>query len=166
MELRAFQQVAKALNQAEVRYLVAGGLAVIAHGYGRLTYDIDLVVQLDPDNVIRAFRALEQAGYQPRIPVTAEQFADRETRQAWIRDKGMVVLNMWSNEFRRTPIDIFVIEPFDFDSMFSKSPEETLEDGTSFRFVEIPTLIEMKRIAGRPKDLDDIEHLEMLLDEN
>jgi hypothetical protein len=166
MELKAFETVARALEQERVRYLLAGGLAVIVHGYGRMTFDIDLVIQLEPDNIVRAFRALAGVGYQPRIPVTADQFADTKTREGWIRDKGMVVLNMWSDQFRDTPIDIFVTEPFDFDETYDQALSETLDDGTAFRFVDIPTLIGMKRLAGRGKDLDDIRHLEMLLDED
>jgi hypothetical protein len=162
MKFSAFKKIAQALHEEDVRYLLAGGLAVVAHGYGRMTFDVDLIVQLKPENIIKAFRALRKVGYQPRVPVTAEQFADRTTREGRIRDKGMVVMNMWSDEERDTPVDLFVTEPFDFDAVYGRSPLDTLDDGTPFRFVEIPTLIAMKRIAGREKDMDDIRHLEMI----
>ncbi len=165
MELSAFERIVHSLEQSKVRYLLAGGLAVVAHGYGRMTFDIDLVVQLDSDNIARAFAALATEGYRPRVPVTAEQFANKEIRESWIRDKGMVVLNMWSDQHQDTPIDIFVSEPFDFDNVYRNAPVEKLTNGTTFRFVDIPTLIEMKRAAGRERDLDDIRHLEMLQNE-
>ena len=38
MKLAAFEAIAAALRDARVRYLVAGGLAVNAHGYVRLTW--------------------------------------------------------------------------------------------------------------------------------
>jgi len=162
MKLSAFNKIAYLLQEEGVRYLLAGGLAVVAHGYGRMTLDVDLVVQLERENILRAFRALRKAGYQPRVPITAEQFADQATREGWIRDKGMVVLNMWSDESRDTPVDLFVSEPFDFDAVYERAPYDTLEDGTVFRFVDIPSLIAMKKLAGREKDLDDIRHLEMI----
>jgi hypothetical protein len=115
MRLSSFEAIAKALDTGGVRYLVAGGLAVNAHGYLRFTKDLDLVVQLVPDNVMRAFAALEGLGYRPAVPVTAGQFADTGTREGWIRDKGMKVLQFWSDAHRETPIDMFVSEPFDFD---------------------------------------------------
>lgn len=65
-----------ALNAAGVRYVIVGGLAVMAHGYQRTTVDLDLVVQLVPQNLLTALEALASLGYQPRIPVSAEQFAD------------------------------------------------------------------------------------------
>lgn len=42
-----------------MRYLVAGGVAVVLHGYLRTTADLDLIVQLEPDNTLRALNALE-----------------------------------------------------------------------------------------------------------
>jgi hypothetical protein len=49
--------------------------AVMAHGYQRTTVDLDLVVQLLPQNLLTALEALRLLGSQPRIPVSAEQFA-------------------------------------------------------------------------------------------
>lgn len=83
----------QALDKAGVRYLVAGGLAVNAHGYLRFTRDVDLVLQLAPENIVAAFGALEGIAYRPLVPVTAADFADPAKRTAWIRDKGMAVLN-------------------------------------------------------------------------
>lgn len=165
MELTALQTIAQNLHEHDVRYLVAGGMAVVAHGYGRMTFDIDIVLKLEPHNVLRAFEALAKAGYRPRVPVTAEQFADGSLRQEWISQKGMVVLNMWSDVFRDTPIALFVTEPFDFDKVDREALVETLEDDVPIRFVSVPFLIAMKRAAGREKDLDDIRHLEMLADD-
>ena len=66
-----------ALNQAHVRYLVVGGVAVVLHGYLRTTADLDLIIQLDRDNVLRAIRTLQDHHYCPRAPVAVEDFANR-----------------------------------------------------------------------------------------
>ena len=71
MRLMSFTAIVTALQDAGVRYLVAGGLAVNAHGYLRFTKDIDIVVQLVPENIERAFAALTSAGYKPSVPITA-----------------------------------------------------------------------------------------------
>jgi len=166
MELSALQAIARQLNDSGVRYIIVGGMAVVAHGYGRMTFDVDIVIKLDQRNILHAFSALARAGYRPRVPVTPEQFADATTRESLIKDKGMMVLNLWSDLYRDTAVDIFVSEPFDFEHAEKVSLCETLEDGTPVRFADIPTLIQMKRVAGREKDLDDIRHLEMLADES
>jgi hypothetical protein len=163
MKLSAFESIAKALNTAKVRYLVAGGLAVNAHGYLRSTFDVDLVIQLDPDNIIKAFEGLAAIGYRPMVPVTGLQFADASQRRQWIRQKRMQVLNFHSAQFPQAPVDVFVTEPFDFDAEYQSALRGRPVPGVSVRFVSIPTLIKMKRLANRPKDRDDIEHLRQIV---
>jgi len=89
------------------------GLAVNAHGYLRLTKDADLAIDLVAENILRAFQALSTLGYSPRVPITATQFADPALRATWIREKEMKVLQFFSDQHRETPVDVFVIEPFD-----------------------------------------------------
>jgi hypothetical protein len=163
MKLDAFEAVAKALNDAGVRYLVAGGLAVNAHGYLRFTADIDLVIALDDDNIAGAFCALSTIGYRPAVPVTAAQFADTAQRQRWIEEKGMQVLNFFSDRHPETSVDIFVYAPFDFPTEYDRALQGEIAPSLPARFVCIPTLIEMKQAAGRPRDLDDIQHLRWML---
>ncbi|HVW70063.1 MAG TPA: hypothetical protein VHB68_13890 [Steroidobacteraceae bacterium] len=82
MKLASFEALATALEMAGVRYLVAGGLAVGAHGYLRFTKDVDIVVQLVPDNIERTFNALASLGYRPIVPITMKQFSNNELRTA------------------------------------------------------------------------------------
>jgi hypothetical protein len=120
MKLASFEMLAKALEGEGVRYLIAGGLAVNAHGVLRFTKDLDLVIQLIPENISRAFSALEGLGYRPSVPVTATQFADAEQRREWLEQKGMQVLQFWSDSHRETPVDVFVDEPFSFDEEYER----------------------------------------------
>ena len=166
MRLASFETIAKALESADVRYLVAGGLAVNAHGILRFTKDIDLVVELIPDNIVRAFAALESLGYRPSVPITAAQFSDKANRDGWVKEKGMQVLQFWSDAHRDTPIDMFVRALFSFDEEYGRALVKPLHAAIPVRFVSLRTLIEMKQQAGRPQDLADIEQLRMRLDED
>jgi len=163
MKLGSFDSLVRALDDAGVRYLVAGGLAVNAHGYLRFTRDVDLVLQLAPENIASAFRALASIGYQPLVPVTAADFADVAKRTAWIRDKGMTVLSFWCDAHRDTPVDLFVTEPFDFDQEYGRALIKPL-GSVAVHFVSIPALIRMKEVAGRAQDRIDIEYLRKLAD--
>lgn len=71
MKVASFESIVRALNEAGIHYLIAGGLAVNAHGYLRFTNDIDMVIQLITENINRAFAALADLGYKPVVPVTA-----------------------------------------------------------------------------------------------
>jgi hypothetical protein len=163
MKVASFEAIAQALQDAAVRYLVAGGLAVNAHGYLRFTKDVDLVLQLDLANVRLALGALAALGYRPAIPVAAEQFADPAQRETWAREKGMQVFQLWSDRHRETPIDIFVSEPFAFDPEYDAALVKPLRDDLLVRFVTLSTLIRMKQLADRPQDRLDVEHLKLRL---
>lgn len=165
MKLESVSAIVEALNTAQVRYIVVGGLAVVAHGYLRFTNDIDMVIQLKPDNIQRAFAALKEIGYQPTVPVTAQQFADPDMRDRWISEKGMRVLQFWSDEHRETSVDVFVLEPFDFDGKYESALRKQLLDRFEVRVVDIPTLIAMKEEAGRPEDMVDIKYLRMRMED-
>lgn len=161
MELTSFEAIIGALAEHEVRYLIVGGMAVVVHGHGRMTHDLDLVIELEYDNVQRAFTALAGLGYQPRVPVTAAQFADPAERRSWIEHKHMTVLNLYSDRFRTTPIDLFVEEPFEFASAHARAHVQALGD-LEVRVVDLATLIQMKQAAGRAIDLDDVRQLQLL----
>ena len=60
---------------------------------------------------------------------------------------------------------IFVTEPFDFDREYDAAPKQELAPGSFVRFVSIPALIAMKEVAGRARDVDDIQHLRWILEE-
>lgn len=162
MDVDDFISIIRSLSDNEVEYIIVGGLAVVAHGYGRMTHDLDLVIKLDEHNIFNCFAALHELGYKPRVPVTAKQFADKKNREKWINKKGMTVLNFHSDKFKASPIDIFVYEPFEFETTFRNAYRQEIEDGLISLFADIPTLINMKKAAARMKDLDDIEHLKRI----
>lgn len=162
MKLESVERIARALGDAGVPFIVVGGLAVVAHGYGRQTQDLDLVIRLDPVAIQSAFRALESLGYRPRVPVTAEAFADAQQRARWIAEKGMTVLSFHSDQHRETPIDMFVTEPFDFQLEYDAALREELAPGALVRIVRLETLLRLKERAGRPQDLADIAELRIL----
>lgn len=159
MEIRSIEVIVRALNDAGVRYLVVGGLAVNAHGYSRMTRDIDIVIQLEPGNTRRGLDALLGAGYCLMIPEKPEAFADPRTREKWRSEKGMIVLKLWSDEHRRTPIDVFVYEPFDFDREYDAAAWVEISPGLRASVISLAGLLQMKREAGRPRDLEDIKEL-------
>ena len=165
MKLASIEAIARGLNEAGVPFIVVGGLAVNAHGYGRATQDIDLVISLDPAAVRRAFQALASLGYGPRVPVTAEGFADPAQRARWMTEKGMTVLNFHSDRHRETPVDVFVTEPFDFSQEHALALVEEVAPGVPLRIVRLETLLRIKEDAGRPQDLADVAELRSLQSE-
>jgi hypothetical protein len=146
------------LEQAGVRYLVVGGVAVVLHGYLRTTLDLDLVVQLEPDNLERALTVFEDLGLQPRVPVPLRSFADPQTRETWRREKNMTVFSLWHSDQPGFALDLFVQEPFDFDAVYRRALRVPLHE-VEAAVVSREDLVAMKRAAGRTRDIEDIEAL-------
>ncbi|MDQ2732429.1 MAG: hypothetical protein M3Y56_12285, partial [Armatimonadota bacterium] len=137
MEREGVEYVVHHLNQAGVRYLVVGGLAVVAHGYTRFTADVDLVVDLENDNLQRAIQAFSDLGYRPRAPVGLEQFADAMTRALWIEEKGLTVLSLFSPQHPWTEVDLFVEAPFDFGRAYASAANLEIARGLVAPFVSL-----------------------------
>ncbi|MDD2236879.1 MAG: hypothetical protein PHP44_02890 [Kiritimatiellae bacterium] len=158
MEKATLEQIFGDFNRSSVRYLVVGGLAVVAHGYVRLTHDVDIVLDLEMENIKRAMDVLTGLNYYPRVPVQAVDFSDERNRREWIENKGMVVFSMISDVHRDTVVDLFAKEPFDFDEEYRNAVVFDL-NGIGVPIIRKNTLLEMKKKAGRPKDLLDISCL-------
>jgi predicted nucleotidyltransferase len=151
-------RIFEALGDAGVRYLVVGGVAVVLHGHLRVTADVDLVVQLEPANVLAATKAFAALGFRPRAPVPLEQFADARTRDSWVAEKGLTVFSLWSASMPGTEIDLFVKEPFDFDEAHARALQADVA-GVRIPVAAIDDLVTLKRAAGRPQDQEDIRAL-------
>ena len=76
----------KSLNDANVQYIVVGGLATVLHGHARFTADIDLVINLNQVEAEKAIKVITSMGLKPRAPVDPMQFTDKAIRESWIND--------------------------------------------------------------------------------
>ena len=149
------------LEARGVRYVVAGGVAAVLHGHVRLTADIDLVVDLAPDESRRAIEALTALGLKPWAPLDPLGFCDPTVRAGWVQERGMLVFTLVHPKHPLRIVDLFVESPIDFESLWSRAVIVPL-GGTKARIASIADLIEMKRRSGRPGDLDDVAHLEAI----
>lgn len=151
----------KSLNEANVQYVVVGGLATVLHGYARFTADIDLVINLNQEEAEKAINVITSLGLKPRIPVDPMQFTDEKIRESWINDKNMLVFSFFDPQNPLMVLDVFVREPFPFDDMSKRAVNIDIGELT-VPVCAINDLIEMKKKAGRPKDLEDIKYLQSI----
>ncbi|HEV7731356.1 MAG TPA: nucleotidyl transferase AbiEii/AbiGii toxin family protein [Candidatus Binatia bacterium] len=151
-----------ALNRSQVRYVVVGGVATVLHGFARLTADVDLVVDLEPAAARATIATLLAEGFQPRSPVNPYDFADPSIRARWASEKGMRVFSLRDPANPLREVDLFVESPIAFEALWGRS--EAMDLGTvTVRVASIPDLITLKKMAGRPQDLVDVEALEEIL---
>ena len=154
-----YEEVFRKLTDREVKYAVAGGVALVLHGVVRLTADLDLIVELSTENLRKFTRAINELGYKPKSPVSAEDFIDPRNRKAWKEEKGMEVFSFYHPKMLMNLIDVFVNEPIGFNEIESEIVIFKARD------IKIPVISKkhlkaLKRKANRPQDIADIEALE------
>jgi len=137
-----------ALIGENVRFLLVGGYAVGLHGYQRSTKDIDFWVLASPENAVRLTRALEKFG-APMHEFSAKDFEAKGT----------------NFQIGVAPIRIDIITEIagvDFEEAYNNMKIVEV-DGHKIPVISISDLIKNKKRTGRMRDLDDAEHLEVIL---
>lgn len=132
----------------DIDYAVCGGFAVTLLGAPRLTKDIDLIV---PGNQIeRAKELLRPLGYtvSARVPFGHGTDAFMEIER---------VSKFEGAEFQT--LDLLIVTPFLQEVWDSRIRLEG--NGRQLWVVDKTGLAKMKRQAGRPQDLLDLENLEI-----
>lgn len=153
-----YRKVLEGLTAKSIRYLVAGGFAVNFHQVQRATVDLDLVVQIERENLLRFIGLMKDLGFKPRLPVNPEDFAEDSIRQDWIQKKGMMVFSFIHQKNPFEVIDIFAEEPKPFDELWGARLEVSAF-GLKIPVIGKTDLIEMKQKANREKDRFDIAEL-------
>lgn len=156
-----YEDVFREFERKDVRYLVVGGVAVNLYGYIRLTMDLDLMVDLSDENLSRVVEIMENLGYSPRVPINPKEFISESNRDEWIKEKGAVVFTFIDLKSPYKHIDIFLNNPIDFAKAFLRK-EVMVVGGTKIFVASIDDIIKMKSITGRPRDKEDIIHLEKI----
>lgn len=153
-----FTKLLATLVAADVRFVVVGGVAATVHGSARLTQDLDVVYARDEANVARLVAALAPLepylrGAPPGLPFAWDPATIRAglnftltTRLGALDLLGEIA---GGGSYERLAADAIAVEL----------------DGIEFLCLGLERLIEVKRAAGRPKDLEAIAELEVIRDE-
>src|SRR4030043_915930 len=101
----------KKLNEKNIRYIGVGGIAVNLYGIPRMTYDIDLLLHLEDKNLKKFLKLMKQWGFKPRVPVDIMDFADKDKRECWIKNRHMKAFNLINPARPMSEIDIIINTP-------------------------------------------------------
>lgn len=153
-----FEQLLPALSRAGVEVIVVGGVAAIVHGSARLTQDLDVVYRRTPENIARLVTAL-----QPFVP--------------YLRGAPPGLPFRWDSETIQRGLNFtLATSAGDLDVLGEIAGGGTYETllphgrkvavfGIELYCLGLDRLIQAKRDAGRPKDLEVIAELEALREE-
>jgi hypothetical protein len=141
---KSLVRIAGRLDALGIPYAVAGGMALFFHGYRRFTEDVDILVS--PEGLERIHRELEGLGYLPPF-AGSKQLRDAESG---VRIEFLVTGD-YPGDSKPKPVRF-------------PNPVESAVEIDGIRFLNLPTLIELKLASGmtnprRGQDLVDVQRL-------
>jgi hypothetical protein len=148
----------KSFNEKKIKYVVIGGLAVNFYGVPRMTYDIDVLLDLEDKNIAKFLSLLKSWGFKPKIPVNITDFAVKDKREDWISNRNMKAFNLVNPDWAVSEIDIIIDSPVDYRKA-AKDMKNINVNGVLIPTVSMRNLILMKKSAGRIQDKEDIKSL-------
>lgn len=139
-----FENFIHCLNTADAKYLIVGAYAVMIYTFPRYTKDIDFLIETTSDNAEKVYEALKAFG-APLNDISVEDLKKPE-----------MVLQIGVEPNR---IDIITsIEGAHFEELWKNKTEKMY--GTEKIYIPaLEDLVQIKKVAGRPSDLKDIETL-------
>jgi len=143
--LQRLQDVFASLRSHDVEYIVIGGIAAVLHGVPRATFDLDILIRPDLENVERLLRSFLAAGLATAGLTSPEEVLANE-------------ITIFQDRVR---VDVQTSTPgLTFDDAWQR--KKTMEHhGVSFFVVSREDLIASKQAAGRAVDLQDVEMLRL-----
>jgi len=153
-----FGGLLRSLAKGGVEFIVVGGVAGAAHGLARATYDLDVVYARSTANLQRLAMALAPLdpylrGAPPGLPFRM----DIETLRRGLN---------FTLTTRLGDLDLLgeLTGGGGYEDLLAHAIEATMFDERC-RYLGLEKLIQVKRAAGRPKDLEVIAELEALKEE-
>jgi hypothetical protein len=153
-----FKELIARLCEAEVEFIIVGGVAGTLHGSGRATKDLDVVYRRSPENLTRILRALAPHEPYPRGAPRGLPFVwDRRTLDFGVNFTLTTSLGL---------IDLLgeITGGGTYEQLLPFTVTLQLA-GFPCLCLDLPKLIAVKRAAGRPKDFEAVAELETLVDE-
>lgn len=151
------------LAEAQVDFVIGGGVACVLQGVERFTLDLDVAVNLTPENLGRFLSAMKTQGLAPRVPVQPESLLDPEVRRMIVEEKNALVFTFMDLNDPRRHVDMFLRDDLSFESMNAQA-DEVLLDGWKVKVASIEKMLEIKKAIDPPRDKDllDIAALKRL----
>lgn len=99
---------------------------------------------------------MQSLGYIPKVPVTKEDFKDKNKRRQWIEKKHIKVFSFINLKDPLKIVDVFVDEKMNYNKI---TRVYARPKGLNIPIVSIKDLKKLKRKAARPEDFADINAL-------
>jgi hypothetical protein len=102
-----YEEILSALVDAEVDFIVGGGVACVLHGVERLTMDVDIAVDMGSESFTRFLSVMERLALKPRVPIDPRSLLDSRVLESIIEEKQARVFSFLDPDRPMRHINIF-----------------------------------------------------------
>lgn len=145
------------LREAEVDFVLVGGLAVNAWGYLRATRDVDLVPDPSPENLARLDAMLVKLGGRVEV---GGQLLEPSAIRTFLRTGDRTLVR---TDLGRVDVLQGLPQVPSFAALDARASDVDI-DGLVVKVCSLDDLLGMKRASDRARDRDDLEALEAARD--
>jgi hypothetical protein len=159
------KEILFALSDGQVKFIVGGGVAAVLHGVERVTMDLDISIDMCPDNLARFADVMEHLGMNPRVPVPVRALQDPEVIRIIVEEKHAIVFSLIDPNDPIRYIDVFMTPSLSYPSLIVDTVSFKI-DGRVIDVISREKLLVLKKKIQPPreKDLMDIRELERLME--
>ncbi|MBL7012696.1 MAG: hypothetical protein ISR85_07215 [Kiritimatiellales bacterium] len=150
------REIILALADAEVEFVIGGGVACVLQGVERFTMDLDIAINLTPENLKRFVAVMKEQHLTPRVPVPPEALLNPDAVKMMVEEKHALVFTFLDVNNPMRHVDVFLRDDLSYDVLNRHSEAVDLGE-RSIKLVSRAKLLAIKEAITPPRDKDQLD---------
>jgi hypothetical protein len=150
------REIILALATADVDFVIGGGVACVLQGVERFTMDLDIAINLTPENLNRFVAVMKEQHLTPRVPVSPEALLNPDAVKIMVEEKHALVFTFIDVDNPMRHVDVFLRDDLSYD-VLNRHSEAVDLGGQPVKLVSRAKLLAIKEAITPPRDKDQLD---------
>ena len=154
--MNPLHEILEALADADVDFIVGGGVACVLQGVERFTLDLDIAVNLSRKNLTQFIAVMKSLGLVPRAPVEPEILLNADGIKMMVEEKNALVFTFWDVNDSARQVDVFLRDDLSHAALVGYV--DTVEmRSRKIKILTREKLLQIKEAIDPPRDKDQLD---------
>lgn len=154
--MNPLHEILEALADAEVDFIVGGGVACVLQGVERFTLDLDIAVNLSRVNLTQFICVMKALGLVPRAPVDPEILLNSDGIKMMVEEKNALVFTFWDVNDSARQVDVFLRDDLSHAALVGYVDTVELRS-RKIKILTREKLLQIKEAIDPPRDKDQLD---------
>ena len=150
------REIILALADADVDFVIGGGVACVLQGVERFTMDLDIAINLTPENLKRFTAVMKEQRLTPRVPVSPEVLLNPDAVKVMVEEKHALVFTFVDANNPIRHVDVFLRDDLSY-GVLNRHADKIDLSGRSIKIVTRQKLLAIKEAIVPPRDKDQLD---------